>query len=357
MNKKYENQSTDYGSSLVTGASGFMGRWLVAELLRRGQHVVALVRGGEARRAAFEADLRARGVSGERLELIAGDLAQPQLGISARDVARMAAVSRVFHLGASFAWGLSAADAERTNVEGTRSVVVLTHALAMRPRLVLIGGYRLVPRRTRDGRVVTASARELARAGAYEASKHRAHHAALEACAERGVPHTSVHPCSVIGDSRTGETTQITGLGESIVALSRGRLPARAFSCHTFVPLISVDFVARFVADVAERDDTLGGSYPLLDPDTPLLDALIDRAAQRLGVAAPRVRLPTWFVRTLPESVTRTSREALAFLDDATYPAADTESLLERMGLVRPDIVVAFDRWVDHLATHARQAA
>ena len=359
MGTNYANRSTDYteygaGAALVTGATGLLGRWLVAELLGRGQHVHAVVRGGEARRSAFEADLRARGLTTERLQLLAGDLEAEGLGLVPSDLARLASVDRVVHLGASFAWGLSAQEAERTNVDGTRRVVALSRALPARPRIVLIGGYRLVPRRTRDGQIVSASPRELSRAGAYEASKHRAHQAALEACAESGVPHTSVHPCSVIGDSRSGETSQITGLGESIVALSRGQLPARAFGRQTFVPLISVDFVARFLAEVAQRDDTLGGSYPLLDPDTPLLDALIDRAAHRLGVASPWLRLPTWFVRTLPESLTRTSREALAFLDDATYPAAETEALLERMGLVRPDIVGAFDRWVDYLgATYA----
>jgi dihydroflavonol-4-reductase len=351
MSYKYANRSTYSDGALVTGATGLLGRWLVPELLLRGQHVHALVRGGEARRGELEADLRRRGAPTDRLHLLAGDLDAEGLGLGGSDLAGLTAVDRIFHLGASFAWGLTPEAAERTNVAGTRRVVALARQLPARPRLVLVGGYRLVPRRTPAGRLVSASPRELARAGAYEASKHRAHHAALEACAEGGVPHTSVHPCSVIGDARSGETTQVTGLGESILALAHGSLPVRGFDRGTFVPLISVDFVARFLAEVAGRDDTLGGSYPLLDPATPLLDALIDRAAQRLGVAAPRLRLPTWFVRSLPERITRTSREALAFLDDATYPAAETDALLARMKLVRPDIGSAFDRWVDYLAS------
>ena len=93
----------------------------------------------------------------------------------------------------------------------------------------------------------------------------------------------------------------------------------------------------------------------LLDPATPLLDALLDRAAARLSVSSPWIRLPTWLVRALPESITRTSREALEFLDDARYPDDETAAFLERVGLRRPDIGLAFDRWVDHLV-HTRDA-
>src|SRR5690606_2986422 len=142
-------------------------------------------------------------------------------------------------------------------------------SLPERPRLVLVGGYRLAPRLAADGRVHTPTREDFACAGAYEASKHPAHPAALRACEASGVPFVVVHPSSVIGDARPGETTQVTGLGESIVALAEGRLAARAFGPRTFVPLVTADLLARFLAGVAERDDALGREYTLLDPATP----------------------------------------------------------------------------------------
>ena len=57
--------------------------------------------------------------------------------------------------------------------------------------------------------------------------------------AELKIPWTAVHPSGVIGDSRTGETTQTTALGETVKALFEGRLPALAGSARTFVPVVA----------------------------------------------------------------------------------------------------------------------
>lgn len=352
MSKKYVDQSSEnVGHALVTGATGLIGRALVPELLARGHRVTAIVRDAGARRDALEAMFGRR----EGLRFVSGDLDSVGLGLDAAARASIEDVGQVFHLGANFAWGLTPEEALRTNVEGTQKVVALAASLSTKPRLVLIGGYRLARRRERSGREFVPEARDFAHAGAYEASKYRAHVASIAAATAAGVPYTVVHPSSVIGDSRTGMTTQVTGLGESIVALARGELPVRAFGKHAFVPVVTVDFVAAFLASVAMRADTIGREYTLLDPETPRLDVLVDRAAAVIGVPAPKLRVPTWFVRMLPERITKTSREALVFLDDATYPVDDTLALIASMGLERPDIGTAVDHWVRYLArTHAK---
>lgn len=358
MSVNYEDRSTDNmdtSHALVTGATGHIGRFVVRALLAEGRVVHALVRDAARRRPEIEADLLRRGLDPARLRLVDGDLGVDGLGLA--DTRALAAVSEIFHLGASFAWGLTEAEATRTNVLGTERVIALAASLPRRPRVVLVGGYRLAPRVGRDGVVRAPRAEDFAHAGAYEASKFHAHQAALRACAAASVPFTAVHPSSVIGDARTGETTQVTGLGESIVALAEGRLPARAFGPRTFVPVVTADLLARFLVGVASREDTIGREYTLLDPETPLLDALVDRAAATLGVRAPTLRVPTWIVRALPERLTRTSREALGFLDEARYPVDATTAMLEALGLAHPDVGEAFDRWVRYLVSHHARAA
>src|SRR6185436_11075245 len=94
-------------------------------------------------------------------------------------------------------------------------VVRLAASMPHLTRLVHIGGYRI-------GALEPA---HFGRLGAYERSKHEGN-AAVAAEAERlSVPTTFVHPSSVIGDSRTGETTQLTGVGEMARALVRGEMP------------------------------------------------------------------------------------------------------------------------------------
>jgi dihydroflavonol-4-reductase len=354
MINKYEDQSTDV---FVTGATGLLGRWLVPALSSHRGRVFALVRNASERRVQIEADVARLGGDPKRVILLEGDLDLPGLGLDHDTVRALVSVDRIFHLGARFAWGLSEEEALRTNVQGTKRVVELAAALPRGPRLVVVGGYRVAPRVDARGRVRVPVASDFVHAGAYEASKYRAHVAAVESAESRKVPWTAVHPSSVIGDSRTGETSQVTGLGEMIVTLAKGELHARVGGPRTFVPLVPVDFVASFLSGVANREDTRNTEFTLLDPSTPELDALIDRAATRLGVRAPRIRVPTWLVRALPERITRTSSEALGFLDDVRYPADNTDQTIERLGLTRPSIETTFDRWVDFLAgAHAGRA-
>ena len=82
---------------LVTGATGFIGRHLVPLLLARGGDVVAVVRPGSRHR--FAALRESLGDPGERLRMVAGDLAEPLLGIDAGEREQLAGAT-IFHLAA-----------------------------------------------------------------------------------------------------------------------------------------------------------------------------------------------------------------------------------------------------------------
>ncbi|HET9172579.1 MAG TPA: SDR family oxidoreductase [Actinospica sp.] len=90
---------------LLTGASGFVGAFVLAALLARGQRVTVLLRGGLARRAGLVAHLEGLGLWREdyadALEIVAGDLAAPALGLdpAARD-ALVRDASRIVHCAA-----------------------------------------------------------------------------------------------------------------------------------------------------------------------------------------------------------------------------------------------------------------
>jgi thioester reductase-like protein len=70
---------------LLTGASGFVGSFVLAELLARGTRVVCLLRGGSGRREELVGRLRDFGLwdrrHDERLEIADGDVAAPGLGL------------------------------------------------------------------------------------------------------------------------------------------------------------------------------------------------------------------------------------------------------------------------------------
>ncbi|WP_017582712.1 non-ribosomal peptide synthetase [Nocardiopsis valliformis] len=90
---------------LLTGATGFVGRFTLAELLSRGLRVVCLVRDADSREDELRRSLSALGARWEdvrsRLELVAGDIVSPRLGLSAERYADLSErVGRVVHVAA-----------------------------------------------------------------------------------------------------------------------------------------------------------------------------------------------------------------------------------------------------------------
>lgn len=337
---------------LVTGATGLIGRWLLAALTARGRSVVALVRNAERREPELRAFVASLGGDERRISIVSGDVESPRLGLEGR----WQSVRDVYHLAARFEFGMSAAAARRANVEGTLHALEWALARPALRRFVFLGGYRM----TRPTPAVAALEYPLsegARAnlyrehGAYEASKHESALAFRRFVATHELPWTAVHPSSVIGDSRTGQTTQTTGLGAMIDQLWQGRLPALVGSRRTFVPVISVDYLASFLATVPERAETRGQDLSVLDPSTPVLPELVREIASHLHVAAPRHVLPIGLVRALPKALTGVERETLGFLTEDRYDTSSAEAHANAIGLARPDLAQSVARWCDHLVS------
>ena len=85
----------------VTGATGFIGRFLVANLHKRGKPIYVLVRRGSQKKLAA---LRERlGADERQIVGIVGDLAKPRLGIADADLRKLKGkVDHLFHLAAIY---------------------------------------------------------------------------------------------------------------------------------------------------------------------------------------------------------------------------------------------------------------
>ncbi|WP_327003780.1 amino acid adenylation domain-containing protein [Dactylosporangium sp. NBC_01737] len=98
-------EDADRDTVLLTGATGFVGRFVLAELLASGARVVCLVRGGTGRRDDLVAGMSDLGLwreeHADRLELVDGDIAAPRLGLSTVDHDRLATgAGRIVHAAA-----------------------------------------------------------------------------------------------------------------------------------------------------------------------------------------------------------------------------------------------------------------
>ncbi|MDC0747146.1 AMP-binding protein [Polyangium mundeleinium] len=96
------------GTILVTGGTGFVGRAVVAELVRRDNRVLVLARG-------------AKGTSG-----LAGDVSLPKLGLGEdRYRALVAELDAVVHVAGAVNWVLPYSSLAPTNASGTAEVIAL----------------------------------------------------------------------------------------------------------------------------------------------------------------------------------------------------------------------------------------
>ncbi len=337
--------------TLVTGGTGLIGRWLLVALTRRGREVVALVRNAEARGDALRAFVTTHGGDASKLQLVEGDLLRDDLGLRQS----MSTVEDVFHCAGRYAWGMTESEARAVNVDGTTRVTQWAAGLPSLRRLVYLGGYRMtripswvgaefpMPAATR-----TRMYREF---GAYEASGIEAHVAVRQIAQDQDLPLTIVSPATVAGDSRTGETTQYTGVADSVAMLWRGQMPAGVGNDRTFVPLVPVDHLADVLATVVDNPDTLGQELVVLDPDTPTLPGLLRSIADHLGVKAPRFNLPLGLVQALPERLTGVIPETLSFLSEDRYDLESAQQHAQKMGLKLPDHAESTRRWVDFMVS------
>ena len=115
-------------SYFVTGATGFIGRFLVDKLIAREGPIYVLVRKGSVKKLD---QLRARwGAEEKRVIAVVGDLAKPRLGLSPGEIAKLKGkVKHFFHLAAIYDLAADAASQEQANIEGTRHAVQLSDAI------------------------------------------------------------------------------------------------------------------------------------------------------------------------------------------------------------------------------------
>lgn len=289
------------GRVLVTGATGFIGHYILAELLSRGVPCAALLRAPLAKSTARLAELLgALGINLQeqvtrwRLALIEGDVNRPlplQTGLNLDAIVHAAGVT-TFEPQPN-------GDPHRTNVAGTARL--LEWATAQH-----IGAFHLVSSAYRCGaakgivpeRIETESPTFL---NEYERSKWEAELLADDWAQCTGGRLTVYRPSIVVGDQVDGRTTSYSGFyvlarANEILAqwCGEGHASRRAMRLRlSCAPdgtqnLVPVDYVATMIAHAVVDDCWHGGVYHLTHPN-PTHNGLIKNAIdEHFGFAGSR---------------------------------------------------------------------
>jgi NAD(P)-dependent dehydrogenase (short-subunit alcohol dehydrogenase family) len=289
-------------SYFVTGATGFIGRHLVEELLRnRTGDVHVLIR--EDSREKLDALLE-RWPHRERVKPVVGDLQQPRLGVDEQRIdEHRGRIEHFFHLAAMY--DMTAPDDinQRLNVAGTRNAVELANALEVAhfhhaSSVAVTGQFKGVFREDMfdEGQKLPS---------AYHRTKFESERIARE---QTTVPWRVYRPAIVVGHSQTGEMDKVDGpyYFFKLIQKARNALPQ-------WVPLVGpelgytnivpVDYVARAMDHIAHQPDLDGQAFHLTAPKSQRSGEVLNTFAKAAHAPQLALRVDKRLTDALPKGV------------------------------------------------------
>src|ERR671934_878969 len=283
----------------VTGATGFIGRHLVEELLRnREGEVFALVREGSRDKLA---ELAERWEGGERVTPVVGDLTKERLGVEQSWIDEHAGkIDHFFHLAAIYDMTAEDEINERTNVAGTRNAVELANALEAGclhhvSSVAVSGLHKGLFREDMfdEGQKLPS---------AYHRTKFESEKIARE---QSSVPWRVYRPAIVIGHSRTGEMDKIDGPYYFFKAIQRVRhylpewLPLVGPELG-YTNIVPIDFVAAAMDHIAHQPDLDGQAFHLCNPRKQRSGEVMNEFAKAAHAPQLAMRIDSRLIKALP---------------------------------------------------------
>jgi dihydroflavonol-4-reductase len=264
-------------TTLVTGATGFVGSHVARQLVAAGERVRVLARAGSSRAL---------------LEGLAVEVHQGDLRDAASVEAAVTGVDRVFHVAADYRlWARNPREIYDSNLGGTRNLLDAARRAGV-SRFVYTSTVATVAvhrsATASNGSLPNSLPNEDTQAdvaemiGHYKKSKFLAEQEALQA-AERGLPVVIVNPTTPVGPG----DSKPTPTGRIIVDFLNGRMPAYV---DTGLNVVPVEDVAAGHLLAAECGKT--GERYILGGRNMTLKEILDALATICGRSAPRIRLP-----------------------------------------------------------------
>jgi NAD(P)-dependent dehydrogenase (short-subunit alcohol dehydrogenase family) len=306
----------------VTGATGFVGRHLVGELLKRDGTIYVLVREGS--RGKVDALAQRFGAAEGRLVPVAGDLSKP--GLCAEAFSEP--IDHFFHLAAVYDMQADEDAMTRANVEGTRHVIELANAIQPArfhhtSSIAVAGLYKGVFQEDMfdEGQPLPH---------AYHRTKFES-----EKLVREGVQTKTLvfRPGIVVGHSETGEMDKIDGPYYFFKLIQKLR-----YALPEWFPLagpeggqtniVPVDFVARAMDHIAHLPDEQlpGNTFHLVDPE-PM------RVGQTLNTFARAAHAPQFAARIDPKVIKAVPKPVRAGVKALPTVRRIRETMLRDLGI------------------------
>jgi amino acid adenylation domain-containing protein/thioester reductase-like protein len=302
----------------LTGATGFLGAFLLEELLRQSRSdVYCLVRASslEEGKARLHNTLKRYQLWNEdfsaRIIPILGDMSQPNLGIEAGQFLRLAEkIDIIYHCGAwvNMVYPYSALAA--SNVIATQEVLRLASQTKIKPLHFIStvdvfstangAGIRVVGERDTTGPLPSLY-------NGYAQSKYIAEKLVMTAYS-RGLPVSIYRPSNIMGHSQTG-ICQNNGFVARMLkgCIQMGIAP----ELEALLNLVPVDFVSRAIYHLSRQQKPCGEAFQIVNPVSMEWRQLVNWISSQ-GYPLQVVAYETWYAQLLKQGSNRTLENALA---------------------------------------------
>jgi long-chain acyl-CoA synthetase len=291
---------------LLTGATGFLGTQIARQILSNSDaKIIALLRspGPSTAQQRLQRewydwpDLHSE--IGGRVQALAGDVTLPYLGVDEDRYGRLVArVTHIIHAAADIRLFEPLAELRVINVEGTRHVLELAHAIQADHGLVRFGHVSTAyVAGKREGVVAEEDLDDrFGFSTPYEQSKYEAELLVRGAASE--LSFSIFRPGMIVGDSQTGVIKNFNTLYYPLRMYLTGKLRVAPASPSLRVNLVPVDYVAASIARLIFEPEAAGLTFHLTPPpaELPTLSEITtftrEWARQEMGLKLPK----PWFL-------------------------------------------------------------
>jgi len=319
---------------LITGATGFIGKHLIRELLALHPDSVFLCVTRESSfpkiATAFPGD--------PNVIPIAGDISSPKLGINKdllNGIQTRGAISHFFHLAAVYDMKATKEQNEIANVQGTKEAINVANLLGKyttfqyTSSIAVAGDYDgiFTEEMFNEGQVFDHE---------YLRTKFLAEEAVRKECK---IPYRIYRPGLVLGRSDNGETDKIDGPYYMFKPLQRlARICPSILNLPCIqgepMPIVPVDYVAKALAHISHKKGLDGKVFHLVDPEPPLFVDMLNIFAHAAGAPLFSSRIPELILAMIP-------RKTWAAIQDIPI-IADAPNSIGSHVLGVPDIVLHY---------------
>ena len=253
-------------SYFVTGGTGFLGRYLIGNLIKRKGTIHVLVRKESLKK--FDALAKKQGWDPKRVIAVAGDMTAPKCGLTAAQIRNLTGkVQHFFHLAAIYDLTASAESQRAANIDGTQHALDLAAALKVGcfHHTSSIAAAGLYPGVFREDMFEEAEGLD----DPYLRTKHDSEGLVR---AEKRVKWRIYRPGMVVGHSQTGEMDKIDGPYYFFTFLKKLRemlppwMPTLGIEGGR-INVVPVDFVVDAMDHIAHKPKLDGHCFHLTDPE------------------------------------------------------------------------------------------